>query len=182
MLKVPGKITKLLAPTVPLELGIEGSDIPPLKLRLAWTMKAAVLIESKLRSMNFKTNVISNVNSFWMDLDATRLAVGVWASAQQEQPQYADDDGFDLILSYLTPDNYNTALAALNDAFIESLSPDRRAAVRKSIAEAEEAEKAKKEGRAIVNSVPGQTPDPPTAQTTESQSSISGQSAATTSA
>jgi hypothetical protein len=181
MLRIPGKITKLLAPTVPLELKIDNPDIPPLLLKLAWSMKAAVVIEGKLRSMGVKANVISNVNSYWFDMDATRLAAGVWATAQQEQPQYADDEGFDLILSYMTPDNYTVAFEALNNAFMEALSPERRDAIKKAIADAEERERAKAEGLPIRQ--PSLAPqDPPQAQKTESQSSTSGQSAATTSA
>lgn len=138
------KVAKLLSPTVPLVLEVEGDNGPiQLKLHLAWTMKAVILIEAKLREQGVHVNALQNPSLFWRELDCTRLALGVWATALQEQPQYADDDGFDAIASFLVPENYAVAADALKRCFTESLSKKRRDEIK-----AAEEEAAKKDAEA----------------------------------
>jgi len=135
------KLTKLLAPTVPLVLEVE-ADNPErphrLELDLAWTMRAVIIMESKLRQMGVELNVLQNPGIFWTGIDFTRLALGIWACSQQEQPEYADEEGFDIITSFMTMDNYAAAVKALKDAFLESLTKERREELRRLETEAEQ--------------------------------------------
>lgn len=128
------KVTKLLAQSVPLVLEVEG--VPPLELKLAWTMYAAMTIESRLRSQGVLINILQDLKSYWMNLDCNRLAIGIWSCAQQDNPEYADEDGFEIISSYLTPDNYAPAMTALREAFLESLSEARRKIIKEVEAKA----------------------------------------------
>lgn len=122
------KVTKLLAESVPLKLEVEGG-VPPLELRLAWTMWAAMTIESRLRSEGVRINILQDLKSFWSEMDCNRLAVGIWSCSQQDNPEYANEEGFEIISSYLTPDNYSVAMLALKEAFLQSLSETRRKAI-----------------------------------------------------
>ena len=131
------KVAKLLVSSVPLTLEVEGVAVK-LPLKLSWNMRAILTIEHKLRELGDPINILQALGSFFRDLDATRLVVGVWAAAQQDSPEYAGDEGLEVIQSYLTPDNYGVAVVALKDAFLESLSKERRDAIRK--AEKEELE------------------------------------------
>ncbi len=130
------KIAKLLASTVPVVLEVEGVQ-QKLELRLAWTMRAVILIESKLREHGVKINALQNPSLFWTELDCTKLAVGIWATSLQDQPQYGDEDGFETIASYIVPQNYGAASTALKECFVESLSKERQDEVRKAEAEVE---------------------------------------------
>jgi len=118
------KVAKLLAPTTPLVLEVEGGH--RLEIDLAWTMRAVILIESRLRLQGIEINALQNPSSFWTNLDCTMLAIGLWACAIQEQPEYADEDGFEVISSFIVTDNYAAAATALKSAFLESLSKERR--------------------------------------------------------
>lgn len=128
------KVTKILAPAIPLVLKVEDFK---LELKLSWTMGAVILIESGLRKYGKEINVLQHPEKFWTELDCTMLAIAVWALAQQTSLEYADDDGFDVIASYLTVDNYEVASLAINEAFMESLSDERRAAIKKAMAAGE---------------------------------------------
>lgn len=130
------KVAKLLAPSVPLALEVEGDPSPiRLELRLAWTMRAAITIESSLKAHGAEVNILQSPGEFWKSLDCTRLAIGIWACASQDQPQYADEEGLEVIESFLTLDNYEAACAALKSAFLESLSKKRRDEILKAEAE-----------------------------------------------
>lgn len=128
------KLTKLLAPSVPVVFEAEGAEA--LKLKLSWTMKAVMTIERKLRELGDDVNVLQ-LGQFWNGMDASRLAVSIWACAMQDQPQYADAEGLEIIASYITPENYPVANLALKEAFLESLSEKRRAEIRAAEEEAE---------------------------------------------
>jgi hypothetical protein len=134
----PIKVTKILAPTVPLILQVDDFK---LELELAWTMRAVILLESHLRTYGKTVNVLQNPSQFWTELDCTMLTIAVWALAQQTNQMYADDDGFDIISSYLTTDNYGVAAAGVKKAYLESLSEERRNAIETAEAQAAEASK-----------------------------------------
>lgn len=134
------KIAKLLAPSVPLKLVVEDADKNgTLELKLAWTMRGVILIESKLRSLGIAANVLQNPEEFWTEINCTSLAVAVWALAHQEHADLRDEEGFDVIASYITPENYATCAVALKAAFWESLSKKRRDEIEAAIAAAAEA-------------------------------------------
>ena len=128
------KVAKLLVSTVPLVLQVEGVA-EKLELKLAWTMRAVVTIEAKLREQGVRLNALQNPSQFWTELDCTKLALGIWATSQQEQPQYADEDGLDTISSFLVPENYGAAAKALKQCFVESLSKERQEEIQKAEAE-----------------------------------------------
>lgn len=133
------KVAALLAPTVPLKLEVEADKNGVLELELAWTMRAVILIETKLRALGVKVNVLQNPEAFWTDMDCTALAVAVWALAHQSHPDLRDEAGFDSIVSYITPENYAVATIALKEAFLESLSKKRRDEVEAAVQAAVEA-------------------------------------------
>jgi len=135
------KVTKLLAPTTTLVLKVdEGTpEEKRLELELAWTMGAVLTLEKELRDVGEEVNIFQDPAKFWTQLSCTKLAFGIWAAAQQEHPEYAGDEGFQIISSYLTPDNYAAAAIGLKECFLESLSKARRDEIRK--AEAVVAEK-----------------------------------------
>jgi hypothetical protein len=122
------KVTKLLAQSVPLKLEVEG--VTPLEIKLAWNMYAAMTIESRLGEMGVRINILQDLKSYWTEMDCNRLAVGIWSCSQQDNPEYANEEGFEIISSYLTPDNYAAGMLALKEAFLQSLSETRRAAIR----------------------------------------------------
>jgi len=130
MAKQP-KLTKLLAPTVPLTLSVD-DGAHKLELNLAWTMRGVILLESKLRNLGVDLNVLQNPSEFWSTLDCTKLALGVWCMSQQDHPEYADEEGFEIITSFLVVDNYGDAATALKSAFLESLSKSRREEIKKA--------------------------------------------------
>lgn len=117
-----------------LSLTVEGDH--KLDLRLAWTTRAVILIENRLRQEGRPLNALQNPSVFWTEMDCTTLAVAVWACALQEQPEYGEEDGFDTITSYMTPDNFSVAVKALKDCFLESLSKERRDEIKKAEEEA----------------------------------------------
>lgn len=119
------KVAKLLAPTIPLVLEVEG-DVPKLELSLSWTMGGVILLESRLRRLGDEVNVLQEPASFWTEMDCTRLVTAVWAMSQQATQDYADEAGFDVIASYIITENLAAASMALKKAFIESLSKKRR--------------------------------------------------------
>ena len=131
------KVAKLLVSSVPLTLEVDGGALK-LPLKLSWNMRTIMQVERKLRDLGDPVNILQALGAFFRDLDATRLAVGVWAAAQQDSPEYVGDEGLEIISSFLTPDNYGVAVVALKDAFLESLSKERRDAIKK--AEKEELE------------------------------------------
>lgn len=129
------KLAKLMVSTVPLVLEVEGETAPiKLELKLAWTMTAVITIETWLRTrFGSDINILQNPSSFWTGLDCTKLALGVWACAMQEQPQYADDEGFEVIQSFMNQDNYHVAIEALRAAYLETLSKAHREEVLKAV-------------------------------------------------
>src|SRR5260370_14288727 len=131
------KVAKLLAPTVPLKLEVEADKDGVLELKLAWSMRAVILIESKLRELGNAVNVLQNPERFWKEINCTSLTVATWALAHQEHADLRDEDGFDVIASYITPENYATCALALKAAFWESLSKKRRDEIEAAVAEAE---------------------------------------------
>lgn len=136
------KLSKLLVSGVPLRLEVEGENDTKiaLELELAWTMTAVITIETWLRTrFGIDLNLLQNPGSFWTNLDCTKLALGVWACSVQEQPQYADDEGFETIQSFMNADNYHVAIEALRKAYLETLSKKHRDEILKSITEREEA-------------------------------------------
>lgn len=146
-------IAKLLAPKVPLVLIVKDEAREhKLELQLMWNMRAVTLMETRSRELGSQLNILKFPVSFWTQMDCTTLAVAIWACAQQADKEYASEDGFDVIASYLVSDNYPTAIAALRNAYIESLSPERQKKIR-------DAEKAEKAGEPIS--------DPPQAPTQE---------------
>lgn len=133
------RAARLLAPTVPLVLKVDAGEPEEkkLELKLAWTMLGVIQLEARLRALGVNINVIGNASEFWKNLDGTRLAFTVWSMSQQEHPEYVDDDGFDVIASYLVPENYVTAMMALKECFVESLSKKQRDELRAAEADAE---------------------------------------------
>jgi len=133
------KVARLLAPKVPLVLEVEGDNNQKLRLSLdlVWNMRAVITIESYLRAKYAQEiNILQTPGDFWKGMDCTKLALGVWACSMQEQPQYADEEGFETIASFLTADNYVKAMDALRNAYLESLSPKRREELLKAVEEA----------------------------------------------
>jgi hypothetical protein len=130
------KVTKLLAESVHLILSVdEGAH--KLELELAWTMRAVILIESKLREYGITgINVLQQPKKFWDSMDCTMLTIAIWALSYQVHSEYRDDEGFDIIASYITPENLAVASDAVNRAFMASLSDKRR----KEIQEASQGE------------------------------------------
>ena len=125
------KVSRLLAPTVPLVLEVD-DGAHKLELRLAWTMRGVILTELKLRELGIYVNVIQNPGLFWRDLDSAKLTAAVWGMSSQEHPEYQDDEGFETITSFLITENYEVAAERLKDAFLESLSPKRREEIREA--------------------------------------------------
>jgi hypothetical protein len=152
------KVAKLLAPTVPLILEVEDHK---LELKLAWTMRAVMLLESRLRAIGQPVNVLQNPSQFWTELNVTSLVTAVWALSLQEQPEYGDDSGFETITSFLVTDNLGTAASAIKEAFLESLSEERRTAIREAekIAK-EQLEKEREKGTGPANLEPTSDPTP----------------------
>ena len=129
------RVAKLLVSTALLTLEPEGA--PKLDLELAWNMRAVITIETYLRTrFGQEINILQNPGSFWSDMDCTKLALGVWACSMQKQPQYETEEGFEIIQSYLTPDNYPDAMDALRKSYLESLSTKKRNEVVAAIEEA----------------------------------------------
>ena len=122
------KVTKLLAPTTLLRLVVDEGEKEEkvLELNLAWTMRGVIFLETKLRTLGYDINVLQNPTQFWSGIDCTKLAIGIWAMSQQEHPEYSDDEGFEVVSSYIVPDNYASAAEGLKNAFMESLSKKRR--------------------------------------------------------
>jgi len=150
------KLAKLLAPTVPLKLEVDADKNGVLELKLAWTMRAVILIEAKLRELGLAVNVIQNPASFWTDLNATTLAVAVWALSHQEHADLRDEEGFDYVISYLVPENWLLAADGIKNAFWESLSQKRRDEIEAGIRAAAEAVKAGAEAPANPTPAPAQ--------------------------
>lgn len=134
------KIGKLLAESVPVALEAEGAQT--LNLKLAWTMRGVILTETKARELGLRYNILQRPDEFWKSMDATTLAIAVWAMASQEQPETTTDDGFDLIASYLTVDNMVVAALALKAAYLKSLSEKMRKELEEGIKAAAEEDKA----------------------------------------
>lgn len=130
------KVAKILAPTVPLILEVDDGE-HKLELKLAWTMRGVILLEGRLRSLGKDINVLQNPSEFWTTMDCTMLATAVWAMSQQENPEYADEPGFEVLLSFMVTENLGAASHALKEAFLESLSKKRRDEIRAAEAEAD---------------------------------------------
>lgn len=128
------KVAKLLVGSVPLVLEVDGGA-HKLPLKLAWSMKAVLLMEARLRQSGINVNVIQDLRSFWRNIDSSKLTAAVWATSLQENPEFGDDEGFDVISSFITQDNAGVAIDALWNAFLESLSPERRDALKKAAEE-----------------------------------------------
>jgi hypothetical protein len=134
------KLTKLIAPSVPLILEVEGPNQTTLKLELelSWTMSGVIILESKLRELGIKVNVLRGAADFWDKMDSATLCTAVWAFAQSRDKTYADEAGFDTIASYITPENFVVATAGLQEAFMQSLSEKRRKEIEDAIKAAQE--------------------------------------------
>ena len=133
------KVTKLLAPVVPLKLSVEGIE-NSLEIELAWTMKGVLILEKELRQQqSININILQTPSEFWSEMSCATLGLGIWAMSQQSSQEYADAQGLEIILSYLTPDNYVQAMNALKECYIESLSKEKREAIRRAEKEAAEA-------------------------------------------
>ena len=130
----PAKVAKLLVSSVPLILEVDGGE-HKLPLRLAWSMKAVLLMEERLRRSGVVVNVLQDLRSFWRSIDSAKLTAGVWATCLQENPEFSDDEGFDVVASFINQDNAGVATNALWESFLESLSPERRDAIRRAAEE-----------------------------------------------
>lgn len=128
------KVSRLLAPSVPLILEVDdGAPGKRLELRLAWTMKGVILTEAKLREVGiYNINIIQNPGTFWTDINSASLAAAVWGMSSQEHPEYQDEEGFEIISSFLIQENCGIASEKLKEAFLESLSPKRREEIREA--------------------------------------------------
>jgi hypothetical protein len=123
-------IAKLIAPSVELVLEAEGVS-EKLVLKLAWTMRSVMVIETQLRQLGIDQNILQDPSSFWKNLDCCALAIAVWACSWQEHPDLRGEDGLDIITSYLITENWGKASQALKDCFLESLSKERRDDIKK---------------------------------------------------
>lgn len=130
-------VAKLHVQSVPLTLQIDNS--PKLELSLSWNMHAVMLMETRLRSYGIIVNLMRDSGRFWNEMNATTLAVAIWATAQQNDQDFADDEGLDVVASYLAIDTYAPAVTALRKAYLESLSEKTRAEIEAALKKAEEA-------------------------------------------
>lgn len=137
-------IGALLVTTVPLKLAVNEGEATEIKLdlKLAWTMKAVMLMEAKCREFGvYGVNILQDPSGFWNRMDCTVLAIAVWSLSQQEHwKQYGEGRGFDTIASFLVAENYLAATKAVKAAYVASLSDKRR----KELEEAEAKEAAGK--------------------------------------
>jgi hypothetical protein len=123
---------KLLVETVPLVLEVDGGNFK-LELKLAWSFRAQMLIETRLREYGVRVNFVQHAQEFWVNIDSVCLAVALWAtSVQAHGDEFSSEAGFERLVSYITPDNFTPAVVALKEAYLQSLSEATRERIRKT--------------------------------------------------
>ena len=119
-------IRRAIAPATPLTLELEGEQGKfILNVKLAFDFNAFSRIEAKTGANIFLGNIFSNLN-------ATNTVVLFWAALQRHNPEYAGDEGLEVVGTYLTIENAPIVANALKNAFLASLSKDSRAAIEKA--------------------------------------------------
>lgn len=117
-------LRKWLAPSVPYTVVLrdEQGEFRH-DFKLCFDLNALALIESTLR-----VNLLANFAAVF-NVTATAVSVYFWAAAQAYQPEYAGEEGLDVIRSFFNAGNFEPAAEAVQAAFKLSLNDEQRARV-----------------------------------------------------
>ena len=160
----PTPIRRLVAPTYPLTLEFEDELGKFVKnFRLLFDFNTLARIEAKAGISTLSVAV-------WAKLNSTLLAVMLWSACQKHSPEYAGDEGLEVIGEYLSMSVADKVAAALWEAYLLGYDKERREILRKLRESAQKGEE-----------VPN-APAPAATPATGSDGSSSGPSLDTTSA
>lgn len=132
-------LRKRIAPSVPLtlELDEDGGGKRILNFRLSWNFRASAEVEERT-GLNLLTG------EAWAKLSAENLGIMLWASLLANHPEYGgrladesfaeyeqakkerQEEGLDIVLSYIDLGNADKVSDAVWDAYFNSLPKDKR--------------------------------------------------------
>jgi len=126
-------LRRRIAPSVPLtlELTDDNGEKFTRSFHLSFDFNAMTLVQEQTR--------LSMLNGeIWNNLNEKTLSIMFYAAVLARHPEYAVEDGLEVIRSYMDTTNTDAITNALNDAFLLQLPPERREKI-------ERAQKAAKE-------------------------------------
>lgn len=118
-----GHLRRLIVPSWPLKLDVLQDDgaVEHLNFRLSFDFNAFARITEV-------TGYDVIVSGFWKLLIANAtLSAAFWASLHAHHPEYRSLEALEIVRSYISPDNSEVIAEAVLDAYIATLSPDKRA-------------------------------------------------------
>jgi hypothetical protein len=126
-------LRRRIAPSVPLKLELvdDGGATFTRNFRLSFDVNAMTLVQEQ-------TGLSMLNGEIWNDLNEKTLSIMFHAAVLGHQREYAAVDGLEVIRSYMDAANIEEITAALNEAFLLQLPPEKREKIRKAQAAAKE--------------------------------------------
>jgi hypothetical protein len=111
-------LRKRITPSVPFTLNVEddNGDKFTQTFDLAYDLNTLILIEEKLGKSSF-----TDLGEILDNPTATNVSILFWAAVQINHPEYAGEEGLQLVRTNLTVGTAKAAMAACSEAFVAQL-------------------------------------------------------------
>ena len=119
-------LRRRITPSVPFTLRVEdGKDIFEQSFRLSFDLNAFVLFEDTVG-----VNLLQNLSSIFDSPSVTTLTALFWVAIQENHPEYAGEDGLQILRSNVTLSNLGDVRLACSQAFLAQLPAEQAAKIK----------------------------------------------------